>query len=242
MSKAQTAHRCPRKFKLTYVDFCTTGVTIRGDNLIGNAVHTVLDFAVRKQFSVRDAIPYAANHHKLTSPELDELLAYTHSMESFVTRFDSFCKSKNPSMMHTEKKFGLDADCAPVSFGDKKTVFFRGVWDILARVGDYLIVLDHKSGEVKPPEYHTEQLNLYTIAGIHSFPGIKGVQNAIHYVQSEEIVWMPMMTADHIMRNLMPWYVDYIERAAKNSELSIATKNDFCAYCGFQGDCPAFKR
>lgn len=242
MSKAQTAHRCPRAFKLQYVDFCTTGTKIRGDNLIGNAVHTVLDFAIRKQFTVRDAIPFAANHHKLTSPELDELLAYVHSMESFITRFDAFCKSKNPNELHTEKKFGMDFELKPVSFGDKKNVFFRGVWDVIARVGDYLIILDHKSGEVKPIEHHTDQLNLYTLAGVHCYPGIKGVQNAIHYVQSEEIVWQPMVPVDHVMRTIVPWYIDYIERAAKNTELGVAVKNDYCAYCSFQGDCPALQK
>jgi hypothetical protein len=249
MSKASAAFNCPFRFQLKYVKK-KKGHSVRSSaGRLGIAAHSAIEHFL-KGMDIKEALRRSAIDEKLTTPEIQALLAFAHSMREFKGRIDAFAREQGVTETHIERKFGLTIDMKPTKFFTKATgpdaVFFRGVWDLCLRAkGKYIIIIDHKSGAVKSDGEGNaslgeseEQLNLYAVAALSVFPDVAGVQSALHYMQSGEIVWDDMRSAEEIKDTLYPWYYSYLNRAAKEALSPAARRGWYCSFCEYTDLCP----
>lgn len=235
----QGALECPFKFQQEHILHKKPKQETNSALKIGKAIHKVLEFALCNK-PVKVALQAAAYDEKLTTPEIEELLSYTHNTQSFINRIEKYKKTHQVDKVLLEERFGLTADYRPIDFWDKtKNVFFRGTWDMVIRSGSRVLIIDHKSGEPKPITEHETQLNFYAIAAAYFLPDVKLVQTAIHYLQSEEILFQPAVSLEQVQHTMTPWYEGYIEKAAQAATVAEARRNKNCRYCGFAGICPA---
>jgi ATP-dependent exoDNAse (exonuclease V) beta subunit len=265
MSKAEAAKNCSFAFNLRYVKK-VKGVSppASAASRIGKAAHEVLEGVLKWNGSaplkqIAPLIKRAKVDHELTTPEIDEVMALTHAIANFQNRIEKYQRSKGVTDTFVESRFGLRVDLSPTEFWGKtipgrvddrgkpvKDVFFRGVWDLLMLTSGYAIIIDHKSG-VAPKDtsdikaHYAHQLNLYAVAALARFPQILGVQSALHFLQSEEIIWGDMAMSDHIRKELVPWYVEYINKSANAIAANTPQKGWYCAFCDYTSVCPLKK-
>jgi len=248
MSKALTAHRCPHQFRLEYIEKEKGKEPPKQSaNRIGLAAHDALEKVLTGQNDLREALRRAALKEKLTMVEMDELFALAHNISEFLRKLEAFKIKHKVTDQMVEMRFGLTDKLEPASYWEKKDgkdvekkPFFRGVWDLVMRAnGKYLIVIDHKSGAVKDLHAYEEQLRMYSIAGLHVLPGIVGVQTALNYIQNEEgVTWDVMNSAEKIMGELVPWFVEFVDKAAREAVSDIPRKGWWCSFCEFAQTCP----
>lgn len=249
MSKATAAFNCPFRFQLKYIKKKKGHSSRSSAGRIGIAAHSAIEHFL-KGLDLKEALRRAAIDEKLTTPEIQELLAFAHNIREFKGRLDTFAREQDVTETHIERKFGLSIDMRPTKFFTEATgpdaVFFRGVWDLCLRAkGKYIIIIDHKSGAVKTNDQgnasldsYEEQLNLYAVAALNVFPDTAGVQSALHYMQSGEIVWDVMRSEEEIKDTLYPWYHSYLNRAAKEALSPAARRGWYCSFCEYTDLCP----
>lgn len=263
MSKAESAKQCSFAFNLKYLRR-VKGVAPPSSaaSRIGKAAHEVLEGVLKDQSDaplkqIARLINKANIDHELTSYEIEEVMALTHAIANFYHRLGTYRENKGVTNTMVEHRFGLRMDLSATEFWGKpipdagvdergrpiKDVFFRGVWDLLMLASGYAIILDHKSG-VPPKDisdvkaHYSHQLNLYAVAALSCFPQIKGVQSALHFLQSEEIIWGDMVESDQIRSRLIPWYIDYINKSAEAVASNTAKKGWYCEFCEYTSMCP----
>ena len=240
LSKAHTAIRCSFKFKLQYIErLKIKGLPRARSTMLGIAAHEALEWTLRGKHSLQEALRRAAIKSELTSVEMDDLFALSHNIGLFLQRLDKFKETKSVTEQFVEYRFALTEELNPTEYWGKD-VFFRGVWDLCLRAREkYLIIIDHKTGYVGGIETHKDQLNMYAIAGLHTFDNIRGVQSALNYIQDESgVTWADMHSAQYIEETLTPWFVKFINRAAEAAEGTKAKKGFWCSYCEYTEQCP----
>lgn len=239
VSTLQGALECPFRFCQERAPYQKKKPETNTAFKIGKAVHQALELALRDR-PVKVALQAAAYDQKLTSPEIEELLSYAHNVESFIARIKSYNQSHNVDKMLIEEHFGLTANYQPADYWNKdKNVLLRGIWDLALCRGSSVLVIDHKSGEPKPITEHETQLNIYAVTAAFMLPGVSLVQTAVHHVQSEEIIFQPAVSREHVQHTLIPWFESYVEKAAQSVVLADARKNRNCHYCNYVTICPA---
>lgn len=242
LSKAQTALTCPFRFDLKYVNKIKGKTPLKDSaRKIGVAAHAALETVLGGK-DLKEAMIKAAVDENLTSIETEDLRSLGHNIKNFIERLETFKEKKNVNEQHVEKKFGLTRDMQPTSFFGKN-VFFRGVWDLCLISEDdsskkHLVVIDHKSGRTKDLSYYTDQLKLYSLAGIHLFSDIAGVQSAIHFIPDENIVWSTYNSTEIIKKLYYPWYIDLLNKAAADIPSKRAQKCWLCPFCEYREECP----
>lgn len=242
VSALQGALECPFRFCQERAPYQKKKPEANSAFKIGKAVHQALELALRDR-PVKVALQIAVCDQKLTSPEIEELLSYAHNIESFITRIKSYNQSHNIDKMLIEEQFSLTSNYKPTDYWNKdKNTFLRGVWDIVLCQGSRVLIIDHKSGEPKPITEHETQLNIYAVTAAFMLPGVSLVQTAIHNVQSEEITFQPAVSREHVQHTLIPWFEDYVEKAAQAVQSAEARKNRNCHYCHYVTTCPAIVR
>lgn len=262
MSKAERAKNCSYAFNLKYIQ------RIKGEappanaaNRIGKSAHQVLEDLLKETTEplnkLKRLLHKAAIDFELTSPEIEELMSFTYNVARFHGRLERFKEKKGVTRTLIEHRFGLQLNLKPTTFWGEEVfgagaddrgrpvrdVFFRGVWDLVMVVPDYIVIIDHKSGvPPKKPEdvkaHYGHQLNLYAVAALCLFPGIKGVQPALHFLQSEEIIWSNMLPVEQVKEKLVPWYTKYINEAAAAISTNTPKKGWYCSFCEYATRCP----
>jgi len=252
LSKAELAKNCSFKFQLQYVKRVKAKVPIRSAAArIGTAAHEVLEeYSKQSEHDpafLKRALLRGAVKNELTTPEIEDLLALAHNIVRFRQRLMAICKKTAVKQILVEHRFGLTADMKPTGFWNKEDVFFRGVWDlVLLTAGGFAAIIDHKSGQppATPEDVKTQnrtQLNIYAASAILLFPDLKNVRTALHFVQSEEIIWDKARPVEEIREKLLPWYQRYINTAAAEAPKNEARKGWYCAFCGYTDICPLTK-
>jgi RecB family exonuclease len=251
LSKAQLATNCSFRFNLQYVHKTKATEPVRSAaGRIGNAAHEALEQYLKvpdhDPAKLKRALHKAAVDNELTTPEIDDLLALAHNMVRFRQRLERIKAKLNVTEQLVEKRFGLTRDLEPTGFWNKKDVFFRGVWDLVLRTASgHVAIIDHKSGE--PPksvedvkQQNRAQLDIYALAALSCFPDMPGVQTALHFIQSEEVLWTtkPPRRADEIREKLVPWYVEFLNRAGAAVPSNEPKKGWYCQFCGYTSICP----
>jgi hypothetical protein len=245
ISKAQCAMLCPAQFKFKYVDKIKELVA-PSVNKVGVAAHSVLEQRLLGK-SFKEAKEIALEKTPLTTKELESFSVASVPIESFIIRFDSFCKTNGVIKLLIEEKWGVDKDLNPVQFFSKD-VFFRGVVDLaVVTKNNDLVVLDHKSGKVQGLEKYTAQLNAYAVLGLATNPNIDGMQGVIHHLQGKNdksLLWANYLSKEEIKNRVNSWLITYLTSAAESvKDLEVARpKLPFpCNYCSYNISCGAYQ-
>lgn len=241
-SKAQSAHRCPHQFQRKYINNERgKGAPEQSLSRIGNAAHSALELVLKGEFDLREALCRASIKEKLTTVEMDEFFALAHNISEFLKKLETFKAKHKVTEQMVERRFGLTENLEPTEFWNKeKKTFFRGVWDLCMRADEkYLVIIDHKSGSVKDLTAYEDQLKIYSIAGLRSVPNIVGVQTALNYIQNDAgVTWDKMNSAEKITVEFLPWFVSFINEAARMAVFNTPKKGWWCAFCEFTQTCP----
>lgn len=246
-SKAGQGLVCPKQFAYKYIEKKPEIVT-QSVNRVGTAAHSILELRLQER-PLKDARKEAVDKTTLTSKETEDLQVHVDAIESFVSRFDVFCKGQGIVERLIEQKWGITKDFKATSFF-APDVFFRGVIDLggLTKNND-LIVIDHKSGKINPLGKYQAQLNSYAVLGLANYPDIDGVQSAIHFLQgdtdSSRIQWAHYQSRDVIEKNLKPWMYEYLNdcaNALQNPYKATPGKTWPCKWCAYSPICDEYQR
>jgi len=242
MSKAAVAISCPFRHRLKYIDRVKgTEAAARSSARIGIAAHETLEWVLKGKYNLKEALRRAVIKTMLTTTEMDEVFALAYSLQAFTERLDKFKKKHGVTEQTVELKFGLTADFERVPFFDKSgKLFFRGVWDLCLRVQDhYLVIVDHKSGQIKDiSEYH-DQLSMYALAGLSIFPGITRVQSAVNFMQDATgLHWGSPQSEQDIHEKILPWFVGHLNKAGELAGQNVPHKGYWCSFCEYTKMCP----
>ena len=241
LSKAQTATTCPFRFDMKYTRRIKGKVPPKDSaRKVGIAAHAALEMVLTGK-DLKESMIKAAVDEELTSTETVDLRSLGHNIKSFLERLRVFKEKKGVSEQYVEKKFGLTHSLKPTEFFGKD-VFFRGVWDLCLIAGNspkkYLVVIDHKSGKTKNLSFYTDQLRLYSLAGIHLFSDVVGVHSAINFIPDDNVVWATLNSVKIVRSEYIPWYVNLLNEAAAGIPSKRAQKCWLCPYCEYHGECP----
>lgn len=260
ISKAQVAHTCGMRFDYTYVNRKPKRATANTAGRIGSAVHRVLELMV-KGYSFEDAFRAAVMHRQvgaelelgLTHKEMLELKSYRSSVHRFMEKFEAYKAQFEIEGVFVELKVAVDANLDLVeNWFDNDTVYFRGIFDLavlLRRNGQqYLVIIDHKSGDPKDITEYMDQLNAYLVMAVCLYPDLAGAQAAIHWLRAEEeleqpvVEWTPLRSRSYIDAQVVPWLHQYLSDAQVAAEASQApTAGWYCEFCDFRHLCPLIK-
>lgn len=219
------------------------------DTQVGTVAHAVLEH--RLQGKTRgDATKAALEKTPLTGEEQDMLRTLEDRIDSFLTRFDAFCKSQGVREVLVEVEWGLTAEGHPASFWDKD-VFFRGKMDlgVITRDND-LVILDHKSGvarDLRRDVKKQEQLQAYAVLGVANVKDVSGVRGGIHYLQGDDakaIQWVDYVDATRVRDTYAPWLYGRVNDVASSLKEPYAPRPGLrwpCEWCSYQALCPGFR-
>lgn len=122
-SKLELAVSCPYQFNLKYVQKAPA-TAIRSENKSGIVAHAILEMRVAGT-SDAEARAKALAATPLTSTEMEALMTYRAPIESFLERFDGFCKKTGVTKLFIEHKWGLTIDGKPTRFHTVKE--YKGI-------------------------------------------------------------------------------------------------------------------
>lgn len=244
LSKAQVAIWCPFRFQQQHV-LKEKGIAAKATTAarVGKAAHQAFEWVLTKRYAdLSEALQKAIIRQTMTTVEMDDLFALGHSMFNFLSRLEKFKEKHQVTDQYVEKKFAFDVQFNEAAYWGKgdSVPFFRGVWDLCLRTkSDHMLIIDHKAGMVKPLEDNEEQLKVYAVAGLKLFPGTRGVQGALNFIQSDGgVTWAKMRSAQNIQEELIPWFIKYVNRAATAATKTGARKGYWCAFCQYTDRCP----
>lgn len=104
-------------------------------------------------------------------------------MEQFQKALDSL--NKIPGDKHCELKMALTADRQPVKFLDK-SVWVRGIADLIILDGDKAWVVDYKTGSAKYPD--KKQLELMALMVFDHYPEVQKVKAALVFLLHDVVI------------------------------------------------------
>lgn len=246
-SKVETADACPAQFQHKHL-LKSASSAKTSDTLVGTVAHAIIEHRIAGT-SHADATKKAVEQTPLTQEEQETLRTLDERIDTFLRKFDAFCKAQGVTQVLVEVEWALTAECKPTTFW-AKDAFFRGKMDLGAVTKDRdLIVIDHKSGfakDLKRDVKKKQQLQAYAILGVVSVENIAGVRGAIHYLQGDEakaIQWADYVDASRVREVYAPWLFTRInETAASLGEPFVAKPNLRwpCEWCGYQNLCKPF--
>lgn len=240
-SKANLAAQCGLAFKLRYIDKVPSET--RGSAAkVGVAVHLAQETLLQGG-TASAAIDTAISFHKeeLTESEQETVRTFTHSIDSFKKKLDRFRESHKVTDLFLEKKWACTVNYTACSYDATDTAIVRGIVDLgLCLVNGYVIIIDHKSGRVRPAQYYRTQLDFYSIMALAQYPDAKGVQCALNYLAADKVVWNAPIRSDYIRKMLQPWLLDYLAARTKNAANPVPRTGVHCRWCDYKKLCPAW--
>lgn len=238
-SKASLAGTCPLAFKYRYIDKVRVGE--KGTPAkIGVTVHRALELLLGGQ-AIHDSLTVAIqeSEDQLTHADQETVRTFTQSMLDFQKRINKFIVGNPVKEVLLESKWAITAGFESCEFFSDDSIV-RGVVDMsLVLKNDYVIVLDHKTGRVRPASYYKTQLDFYTVMALAVFPHLKGVQCALHYVAHGKIEWGDPVTPRYINEVLQPWLLNYLNKKSERVDAADATPGVHCRWCDFREICPS---
>ena len=146
-SSLNTYYTCPRQYELTYVN-PVIPYTQTEATIWGTRVHEALELYIR------DGVPLG--------PEYLQFKSYADKVLSL------------PGIVRCEGQFGVTQDYKPTSFDDK-AAWNRGIIDVSVVNGNKALVLDWKTGKVRPD---SDQLKLFAGVTFAKYPEVDTVKTA----------------------------------------------------------------
>lgn len=237
-SKADMAARCGLSFKYRYVEKIKGGP--RGTPAkIGVIVHRAQEL-VFEGVRVKEALAQAITdvNEELTHKEEEKVRTFAQSLIDFKAKVDTFTTRYPAKELFLERKWAITTEFTPCDFFDDKGMV-RGIVDmgILLENG-YLVIIDHKSGRLRPMSYYGTQLDIYSIMAHAYFPEVKGVQCALNFMASDRVEWGKPKTSRFIVEVLRPWLVKYLNDRANAVAAFSARLGMHCKWCDYRDICP----
>ena len=233
ISKAGMLEKCSLQFHYKYKLKLVEQATFNNSRL-GTAVHRALELALEGAVTVDKAFDMARLEEELTETETEQLLAFRMQVSAFVAKMHKFKLQHGVRETLLEAKMALKPDFTSTAFFDK-TGFLRGVIDYAMITADgYAIIIDHKSGKQKELKEYDTQMRTYCLMILAKYPQLKGVQTAINFVMTDQLLWNKMVLADEIREKYQPWLVDYMIKTCKPLLLPpAATQSWACQWCAY---------
>lgn len=245
MSKAALAQNCPHSFHLKYRKRLREVAQPRSTaSRIGRAVHKMLERFLQgiDEAELHQTLVSISMAENLTSVETEEAMSYLHNIRAFTKKIQDYKVKYNIQEEFIEHKFSFSDALQATPYNGKEELF-KGIWDLAFRTPDnYVIVMDHKSGEkMSQPqviEKYGAQHKMYAIGAMTKFPDLAGVQMAFNFVQHDTIVWLPMISRHQIEETLVPWFASYLNESAQQADTGQAIRSWLCEFCGYIHLCP----
>lgn len=242
ISKAGVIERCSLRFDMKYGPAKVKEPDVEDDSArVGTAVHAALEYTLQGEI-VRRAMEYAAQRGGLTSVEEEKLMGFKDQVARFTERMERMrVKFKVPdSAVYIERKWAFDTNFKKADYWDKHTLFRGSVdYGVLTGAND-LIIIDHKSGKEKDIATYEPQLRSYCVMALANNPSIRGVQTAINFIQTDNLVWNKWVSADTIRDEYQPWLAEHLIASCKGLLAApAASKGWWCEWCGYKPTCPA---
>ena len=238
LSKSDTAAKCPLAFKKQYIEKQQRAEGTHAK--IGVAAHRVQELLLMGEDPDRCLAQGLADNPRLTDKEIETVKALMPALVSFCKRIDSFADRHPIKEVHLEQKLGIRKDGSACAF-DAPDAFFRGVIDfVIILESGRAVIIDHKSGKVRPIDYYAKQLDAYTVLVMAHFPEIIGSQGALHYMGAEHIDWYVTRDRATTQKMLVPYLMGLLrERAERLGEFNPKLSN-LCGWCDFKHLCDAY--
>lgn len=245
-SMVQTAMTCPRAFHKKYIEHAKAEREDAAATTVGTVVHKILEIAVQ-EVPVMKAVRGALELYELTESVREEVLTFRDAIEDFMRGLDQFKQTYKVKKIYPERRIAITKDFKETKFWDKKNGLFRGVLDLTILTGDdRAVVIDHKSGAVKPMTQFQAQLEGYAVMLEATVPRLKASRSAIHFVGSDpgpenkRTVWARELPAEFIRNTLRKQLIQRLADAANHVSKNDKPKTSWlCNYCGFEPSCPA---
>lgn len=237
-SKARMSFECPYKFGLKYIQKEKEPPQARSSELeIGSALHKALELMVQGM-PADDSVEEALSHVVLTADEQDQYYACHDQLTAFETRIDQFKKKHGitRNRLYVERRVAITDDFKPGSYWNNEgETIFRGQWDLgMYSNSGYMVVIDHKRRGKAEIAHYEQQLKSYAVTAMALHPELKGVKSAIHFVESGEILWADTYSAEHINTVIRAEFIDWINKAAEESESGTIAVGHYCRWCPYK--------
>jgi len=257
-SKMEAAETCPAQFGHKHVTK-TGAAPAPSDTKVGIVAHEILEHRTGGT-AAPEARKLALAKNPLTDGELEMLRTLNGNMESFLKRFDTFCKAQGVTEVLCEKDWAFNDVYEKTGFFDKN-VYFRGKLDLGAITRDRdLFFIDHKAGAVKKlgeDRVKREQLQSYAVLALVNVPNLSGVRGGINFLQADDaeaqIQWGDYVPASRVRDLYVGWLFQRVNRAADNllepfearpakSRMKKDNRPGFpCGWCSYTVSCAAFQ-
>jgi len=236
-SKASLAATCALAFKYRYIDKVATGP--KGSAaIVGVTVHRAQEL-VLQGVHVAEALSTAITESEsdLTHKDKEKVKTFAQPLIDFDERIRVFKSNYPVKHVLLENKWAVTKDYEACDFADERGII-RGIVDMsLVLESGHVIIIDHKTGRVRPATYYTTQLHFYTVMALAHFPDLKGVQCALHYVAHSKLEWSNPVKPSYIKDVLQPWLIDYLNKKSVKADTPDATVGKHCDWCDFRTIC-----
>jgi RecB family exonuclease len=244
---ASTAINCPHAFSLRYKKKQKRVEPESLDSRVGTVVHAILEW-VAQGVDVNKAFDKALEGYELPHEGQMMVQTYRDAVTDFKKGLEEFDRKFGIHEVLVEKKIALTPDFGLTKFFAKDGLV-RGVIDLVVITkGKKAVIIDHKSGSVKPIDKYQEQTEAYAVFVDCLVRGLDGVRIAIHYVGADpningkRTVWAPEYNMEVVRTRFRENLVQYLTKAAETVADSDAPhKCWLCNYCGYKPVCPAYQ-
>lgn len=210
---------------------------------MGTAIHKAQELNL-SGVPIKQAFLHAADEGELTSDEVEELETFHDQILRFTAKMVRFNAKHGvrPQNVMLEHRWGMTfPDLKKVDFFDNAG-FMRGGLDyaVITNKND-MVIIDHKSGREKDLAYFETQLRIYALLALARFPTIRGVQTAINFTQTDNLVWNAHVKAATIREEYVPWLLEHMIKACQGLLEPVAPAQGwYCQWCEYKSVCPAF--
>jgi CRISPR/Cas system-associated exonuclease Cas4 (RecB family) len=240
------AMNCPHAFNKKYRLREKATTPKREDTQVGTVVHRILELALGgpATASVENIMEQVLKTETVTYDVQLRVRTYRTAIKDFLQRLQTLRTTRGVLHQRQEVKVGLNPDFTSTNFFQAK--FFRGAIDLSFKTRDnWGVIIDHKSGVRQEMEKYAKQLDAYGLFADVLYPGLKGVQGAIHFVgcdpneRGSRTEWGPTHSIEAVRTTLRQRLVDALIAAVKHvTDNQAPTKSWQCEYCDYSATCP----
>lgn len=220
-SRLSTYRQCPYKFKSQYIDKDYPDDSDNPHFVRGKRIHKQLeDYVLCKTSDKVGLVP----------PNLSA------EAQNAVKMIDNVIE--NYDMVVPERQLATNQDWNKCDWFAKPTVVkYRCIIDAMAIRGTEALVLDYKTGKVRPYDEDFGQLHISAAMVMSIVPTINKITSAYLFVDHKQTIKID------VTRDELPQLVEQFdkEHAQVNADKEFAaTKNKYCHWCDIKDRCPAY--
>lgn len=235
-SKAELAGKCPRAFKFRYLDKVERKEGSAAK--VGTVGHLVLEKALEGMPPLQALDEALEAFPGLATGEIRDVRKLLPPIIAFLNRIDGFRGKQKIAQELYEQQWAIGWDHAPCDYNNPDALF-RGALDLtFVMESGAVLIVDHKSGRLRPPDYYLQQLETYAVLAQAHIPNLTSVQFALHYVAFEKVEWYKPVPAKRIKELLKPNMLRVLNNKAKNlGEYAPTPSKSNCQFCDYKHLC-----